>query len=142
MATLPGGVAAVLGVQVLAGWYLRSPALIQVAPAFVPMQYNTALGFLLSGIALVVAGDRGIAARDLGRIFFQLFQRGGNTNGGEVQVAGEGMGLAYVQTLVRRLGGRVWCTSKVGRGSTFHFTIPATPAHPAAPTEAEAGRGG
>ncbi len=48
-----GGASAFLGVLVLAGWYTHSPALIQVLPAFVPMQYNTALGFLLCGVGLL-----------------------------------------------------------------------------------------
>jgi PAS domain S-box-containing protein len=45
-----------LGALVLAGWYLHQPALIQVNPAFVPMQYNTALGFALAGAALLALG--------------------------------------------------------------------------------------
>jgi len=51
-------VAALLGAAVLLGWYTRSEALIQINPAFVPMQYNTALGFLLAGfgIAAVALG--------------------------------------------------------------------------------------
>ena len=43
-----------LGVLVLLGWYLHEPTLIQVSPAFVPMQYNTALGFALGGTALLL----------------------------------------------------------------------------------------
>lgn len=43
----------VLGVAVLFGWYTGTEVLIQVHPTFVPMQYNTALGFLLSGAGLV-----------------------------------------------------------------------------------------
>ena len=35
------------------GWYTHNPSLIQINPAFVPMQYNTAMGFLLGGIALL-----------------------------------------------------------------------------------------
>jgi hypothetical protein len=42
-----------LGVVVLAGWYTHNAALIQVNPAFVPMQYNTALGFAWSGLGLL-----------------------------------------------------------------------------------------
>ena len=42
-----------LGAVVLLGWYTHDPALIQVNPAFVPMQYNTALGFALGGGALL-----------------------------------------------------------------------------------------
>ncbi|MEO9893741.1 ATP-binding protein [Aurantibacter sp.] len=41
-----------LGLLVLFGWYTKTIELIQVVPVFVPMQYNTALCFLLSGISL------------------------------------------------------------------------------------------
>ncbi|EWH08909.1 sensor/response regulator hybrid [Catenovulum agarivorans DS-2] len=41
-----------LGFIVIIGWYTHNQQLIQVLPHFVPMQYNTALGFLLAGIAL------------------------------------------------------------------------------------------
>ncbi len=47
------GASALLGLVVLVGWYTHSLALIQVLPSFVPMQYNTALGFLLCGIGLL-----------------------------------------------------------------------------------------
>ena len=40
-----------LGALVLLGWYLHEPTLIQINPAFVPMHYNTALGFALGGAA-------------------------------------------------------------------------------------------
>jgi hypothetical protein len=39
-------------VTVLFGWYLTLPAIVQIHPTFVPMQFNTALCFLLSGAAL------------------------------------------------------------------------------------------
>lgn len=42
-----------LGISVLLGWYLNQIALIQVHSSFVPMQYNTALGFFLAGCALI-----------------------------------------------------------------------------------------
>jgi len=42
-----------LGLVVLTGWYTHNLNLIQVNPAFVPMQYNTALGFVLSGLGLL-----------------------------------------------------------------------------------------
>ncbi len=59
----------------------------------------------------------GIAAADQNRIF-QVFQRATRQN-----VPGEGMGLAFVRTLVRRHRGRIWCESEPGVGSTFTFTI-------------------
>lgn len=44
---------AALGAVVIAGWYLHIPLLLQIHPSFVPMQYNTALGFLLSGLGVL-----------------------------------------------------------------------------------------
>ncbi|MEC9340469.1 MAG: ATP-binding protein [Pseudomonadota bacterium] len=40
---------------VMAGWYLRIQWLTQVQPQWAPMQFNTALGFLLLGIGIVAA---------------------------------------------------------------------------------------
>ena len=61
---------------------------------------------------------RGIAEGDVKHVF-EIFRRFGGRD-----VAGEGMGLTYVQTLVRRLGGRIQCTSMLGKGTTFSFSIP------------------
>lgn len=42
-----------IGIVVLIGWHSRLDFLIQIHPTFVPMQYNTALGFLLSACGLI-----------------------------------------------------------------------------------------
>jgi len=61
---------------------------------------------------------RGIAEEDMPKVFAP-FRRAGRQD-----VPGEGMGLPYVQTLVRRHGGRIWCESEgIGQGSTFCFTL-------------------
>jgi two-component system sensor kinase FixL len=72
---------------------------------------------------------RGIAAEDIAKVF-EPFRRVGRQD-----VPGEGMGLAYVQMLVRRHGGDIRCHSTLGVGTTFTFTI----AHQLAEGEAHAG---
>ncbi len=61
---------------------------------------------------------RGISKEDRGKIFMP-FRRCGRQD-----VPGEGMGLSYVQAMVRRHGGHIGFESEEGRGTTFTFTIP------------------
>ena len=77
-------------------------------------------GRLLGRTAEFAVADngRGIAARDHERIF-ELFRRAGDQT-----VAGEGIGLAHVRALVRRLGGTIECQSTLGVGSTFRIRLP------------------
>ena len=61
---------------------------------------------------------RGIAEEDMDKVF-QPFRRAGVQD-----VPGEGMGLAFVQMLLHRLGGRIECHSQPGVGTTFSFVLP------------------
>lgn len=67
---------------------------------------------------------RGMASEDVPKAF-DIFRRMGPQD-----VPGEGMGLAYVKTLLRLLGGRIWCESLAGVGTTFSFSVPAAPPEP------------
>ncbi len=68
----------------------------------------------------IADNGRGIDERDFERIF-ELFRRSG-----EQDTSGEGIGLAYVRNLARRLGGDVAVTSVLGEGSTFTVVLPET----------------
>ena len=75
----------------------------------------------------IADNGRGIAAQDLERIF-ELFRRSGPQD-----QPGEGIGLAYVRTLARRLGGDVSVTSTLDQGTTFRIVLPRTPQAPRFP---------
>lgn len=61
---------------------------------------------------------RGIAIDDAERVF-DLFRRAGAQD-----KQGEGIGLAHVKTLIRRLGGEITMTSELKRGTTFRVMLP------------------
>jgi signal transduction histidine kinase len=73
-----------------------------------------------SGSVLIEIEDngRGIGEQDHERVF-DLFRRAGSQD-----QPGEGIGLAHVRALIRRLGGQITMTSDLGVGTTFRVRLP------------------
>ena len=84
-------------------------------PGDISVRGRTKLGFAIFEIA---DNGRGIDPKDHQRIF-DLFRRAGTQDR-----PGQGIGLAHVRTLVRRLGGTMSVASELHSGSTFTITLP------------------
>ena len=84
-------------------------------PGDISIRGRTKLGFAIFEIA---DNGRGIDPKDHQRIF-DLFRRAGTQD-----KPGQGIGLAHVRTLVRRLGGTMSVASELHSGSTFTITLP------------------
>jgi len=84
-------------------------------PGDIHIRGRTKLGFAIYDIS---DNGRGIDPKDHQRIF-DLFRRAGTQDR-----PGQGIGLAHVRALVRRLGGTMSVASEPLQGSTFTITLP------------------
>jgi signal transduction histidine kinase len=84
-------------------------------PGEITVRGRKKLGFAILEVA---DNGRGIDPKDHQRIF-DLFRRAGPQDR-----PGQGIGLAHVRALVRRLGGTMSVASELDEGSTFTITLP------------------
>ena len=54
----------------------------------------------------------------------KLFKGKVNSGTGTSNESGTGMGMMFCKDLVEKSGGRIWVTSRVGKGTEFSFTLP------------------
>ncbi|MEH2477309.1 signal transduction histidine kinase [Nitrobacteraceae bacterium AZCC 2146] len=85
-------------------------------PGDILIRGRTKMGF---AIFEIIDNGRGIDPKDHQRVF-DLFRRAGTQD-----KPGQGIGLAHVRALVRRLGGTMSVSSELGSGSNFTVTLPA-----------------
>ena len=65
----------------------------------------------------------GISQEDIAKLFDEFYRVDNKIN---ESVKGTGLGLPLAKKIVEAHHGRMWITSVVGQGTTFHFTLPFT----------------
>ncbi|HOG45966.1 MAG TPA: ATP-binding protein, partial [Anaerolineae bacterium] len=97
--------------------------LLSNALKYSPPESEVTVGFACQGgevVTSVVDHGQGIAPEELPCLFARYFRSPATRS----QHEGLGLGLYIGKMLVEAHGGRIWVESIVGRGSTFHFTLP------------------
>jgi len=75
------------------------------------------------GVVLCAVRDTGIgiSEEDQAKLFTKFFRAG---DPAVREMPGTGLGLAITKSLIEMHGGEIWVESRVGKGSTFAFTVP------------------
>ncbi|MDP8212821.1 MAG: ATP-binding protein [Candidatus Zapsychrus exili] len=63
----------------------------------------------------------GISKDDISRLFDEFYRVENTIN---QNVKGTGLGLPLAKKIIEAHDGKIWITSEIGKGTTFHFTIP------------------
>ena len=63
---------------------------------------------------------KGIAQKDLGKIFERFYRTDASRNSAQ---GGSGIGLSIVKKIIEDHGGRIWATSKEGIGTVMHIVL-------------------
>ncbi|MBN1870116.1 MAG: GAF domain-containing sensor histidine kinase [Candidatus Omnitrophica bacterium] len=84
---------------------------------------------LNDGVVTVEVSDTGIgiSEENISKLFAEFYRIDNQIN---QNVKGTGLGLALAKKIVEAHKGRIWITSKLNQGTTFHFTLPVNQSSP------------
>ena len=68
----------------------------------------------------IADNGRGIAQKDLGKIFERFYRTDASRNSSQ---GGSGIGLSIVKKIIEDHGGYIWATAKEGEGTCMHFVL-------------------
>jgi two-component system phosphate regulon sensor histidine kinase PhoR len=97
--------------------------LIHNALKFTPAEGTITIGVKQEkGAAVVFISDTGVGipSEELHRIF-ERFYKVDRSRGAS---SGTGLGLSIARHVIGAHGGRIWVESKLGKGTTFYFSLP------------------
>ncbi|MFS8083625.1 MAG: PAS domain S-box protein [Ginsengibacter sp.] len=63
----------------------------------------------------------GITDKDIENVFLRFYRGSGAAS----SYSGSGVGLYISSEIIKSHGGKIWAESEIGKGSSFHFSIPA-----------------
>jgi signal transduction histidine kinase len=98
-----------------------------------PLTHNSQLTTRNWIVFEVADTGAGVPPEELPRIFERFYR---TDKARARDTGGTGLGLAIVQRLVEMQGGRIWASSALGRGTTFHVALPAAKLAQSAPLQA------
>ncbi|MBQ0059592.1 MAG: HAMP domain-containing histidine kinase [Lachnospiraceae bacterium] len=70
--------------------------------------------------AAITDNGKGIGAKDIGHIFDRFYRTDSSRHSAQ---GGSGIGLSIVRKIMEDHGGRVWCASKEGQGTTMYLAF-------------------
>lgn len=91
---------------------------LKTVPETQQKQFKNELEFYVKDTGIGIPGDRQDA-------IFERFIQVDITD--KMARQGAGLGLAISKAYIEMLGGKIWCESEAGKGSTFYFTLPYFP---------------